>query len=310
MTSTEENNELKKDLESSIAQLKAEGFDGEIKASVYSISGRLEADVNGDKPGWAASIIKVPIMIATLEEVEKGNLSLFSGLKVDHRFTLETYDPVSLMPQGSSTNVSHLLYHMIVNSDNEATNMLANEIGIEKINKSMWNLGLGRTMLGHLLCPGVERHSSEFNKDGSNITCPNDMVGIMKHIYSDSHSKLGEWVRYASDLILSQTYPMYLNSGSFRNSRVKAKIGVISDPEAGSDVHEVGIIDNDLIVCVMLNKVNQNLFKNPLSVMYPIQSATSFDAFSRIIETISKHYFNGCQNSGLAVSQNSFSKNL
>jgi len=251
------NEELKNSLESTISNLK-ENFEGEIKVSLYDINKGLEADVDGNKIGWAASIIKVPIMITTLQEIEKGNLSLLSQLKVDHKYTLEPYDYTSKLADGSFIPTYKLLYHMMVESDNEAANILANEIGIENINKSVQDLGLEKTMLGHLLCPRAERYMSQFNLDGSNITCPNDMVTLMRHIYDRKFSKLESGVRLASDWILSHTFPSYLRKGKFEHKNIKAKVGYISDPEDGKDIHEVGIIDDNFIVCVMLNKVKQN----------------------------------------------------
>lgn len=251
---------LKKDLGRTIKELKREyGVDADIKVGLYNILDKTKISIDGNQLGWAASIIKVPLMVSILEEIEKDKLSLDTQLEVDHRFTLESSDFISRLPEGSYVPVKELLYHMIVESDNEATNILADEIGIDIVNNSAWNLGLGNTMFGHLLCSKAPRYSSKFNPDGSNVTCPDDMVTIMRHIYDDSFSKLSPRIRELSDSFLSATHPMYLNQGKFeKGKRIKAKIGLISDPEDGSDIHEVGIIDDYLIVCIMLNKFDQN----------------------------------------------------
>ncbi|MCW8965574.1 MAG: class A beta-lactamase-related serine hydrolase [Candidatus Pacearchaeota archaeon] len=250
-----ENRKLKRNLEQTIEGLQSlNDFSADIKVSVYDLDSRIHSSVSGNNYGWAASIIKVPIMISTLNEIEKGNLSLDTRLEVNHEFMLEPFDYVSRLPDKSSVPVINLMYHMIVESDNEATNILANEVGIDKINKDMKKLGMKNSMLGHLLCPNVPRHYSYKNIAGDNITCPNDMVKIMRHIYDDSFSKLSPSVRVGADVILSKTSPSYLGVGKFRNKNIKAKVGYISDIEAGSDMHEVGIVDNHLIVCVMLNK--------------------------------------------------------
>lgn len=251
--------ELKRDLERTVRDLKENyHVDADIKISLYNLPDKIKVSVDGNKLGWSASIIKVPIMVSVLEEIEKSKFSLDTLLKVDHRFTLELNDTVSMLPDGLYIPIKDLLYYMIVESDNEATNILANEIGIDTINNSAWNLGLKRTMLGHLLCPRVPRYSNKFNPDGGNVTCPNDMVAIMRHIYDDSFSQLSPKVRALSDQFLSYTRPLFLDQGKFEKRSIKAKVGLISDPEDGSDIHEVGIIDDSLIVCVMLNKFDQN----------------------------------------------------
>ena len=253
---------LKNDLKYGIKSLRVvEGIDADIKVSVYDIKTGLKANANGKRTGWAASIIKLPVMISTLQEIEKGNLSLNTKLKKDSKYTLEYCDMISTLQEGTPVPIKTLLEYMITASDNEATNMLADEIGIQKINRSMWDLGLKRTMLGHLLCPNVPRYTSKFNPDGSNITCPNDMVKIMRHVYDGSFSKLSPKVRELSDKYLSKTNPFYLNKGVFKKQKIKAKVGIISDPKDGNDTHEVGIINDHLIVCIMLNKINQKRLK-------------------------------------------------
>jgi beta-lactamase class A len=150
---------------------------------------------------------------------------------------------------------------MIVQSDNEATNILANYMGIEEVNNRIWNLGLNKTMLGHLLCPGAQRYTKDFNPDGSNITCTDDMVSAMRHIYDRKFSKLNTDSRLLSKIIMSNTHPYYMNNERFKHSKINSKVGMISDEENGDDIHEVGIIDNHLIVSIMMNKIGQNKIK-------------------------------------------------
>jgi len=262
----EKQKKLQNDLELIIRKAKDNYVDADIKVSAYDIKSGISASVNGKRKGWAASIIKVPVMVSVLQEVEKGNLNLDTRLPVDHRLMLEPYDYVSSLPEGSTLNVKDLLYHMIVDSDNEATNILINNIGgPRKINKTMWRLGLKGSMIGHLLCPNVPRYTHFFlNHNGDNITTPNDMVKIMRHIYDPSYKTLSNKIKSLSNTIMSFTYPSYLQNKKFNRKRIKAKIGVIFDPVDGADIHEVGIIDDNLIVCLMANKIGQktNNLKN------------------------------------------------
>ena len=252
---------LQEDLEKKVFDLE-KSIDAEIKVSVYDIDSKLKAEVNGDKIGWAASIIKLPILAVASQKISKGKLGLETNFIVDHKFTLEGGDFTSSLPYGSNIDMFSLLYHMIVESDNEATNMIVDNLGINNVNRAFKKLKLKKTMLGHLLCPDVPRYTSKFNEDGSNITSTNDMVKIMRHIYDRKFSKLNLDSRLLSDNIMSSTIPSFLNVGKFGKRHIKAKIGYISDAEDGEDLHEVGIIDNHLIVSIMMNKVGQNNGKN------------------------------------------------
>ena len=81
------------------------------------------------------------------------------------------------------------------------------------------------------------------------------MTKLLRHIYDKPYSKLSPFVRTCSDMILSRTQPSILSLGS---KRIKAKIGYISDIKDGADIHEVGIIDDEIILSVMLNKFDKN----------------------------------------------------
>ena len=159
---------LRKDLEETAERLEGP-LAGEVKVSIHDIPTGLAASVKGDRPGWAASVIKLPVLVAAAREIEEGRMSLGETLLVDHRFVLDPMDAVSRLPAGTRLPVRDLLDHMICASDNEATNILADRIGIGRVNEVAWGLGLARTMLGHLLCRGVPRHASAFNPDGSNV---------------------------------------------------------------------------------------------------------------------------------------------
>ncbi len=242
---------LKTNLTKTVNKLNNKDFDGEIKLSIYDIKTASSFDINGDSSGWAASIIKFPIMIAAMKEISNNNLNLEEKLIVDHKFTLERTDMISCIPNGALIPLPELVCEMIVNSDNEATNMIANRIGIETINNFMWDINMNNSMLGHLLCPKVPRYSSEFNKDGSNITTPNDMVKALRQVYDSKCSKLDANTRTLSDYFFKYT----------ERNKIKFKIGFISDDDYGDDVHEVGIIEDRLIYAIMINKVGQKAIK-------------------------------------------------
>lgn len=240
-------------------------FDGEIKISAYDITTGTSLHTKGYDSGWAASIIKVPVLVAVSEHIRQGKLALEDKLEVNHAFILEDYDTVSQLPHGCPVSVHYLLDKMIVNSDNTATNMLVDKIGIHTLNIYMWELGMNRSMLGHLLCPKVPRYTSPFNLDGSNITCPIDMARLFRHIYQRGFSKLEEETRVLSEYIMKRTKSHSFGPYPLRKSTAKTKAGFITDKEDGADQHYVGIIDDHLIVSFMLNKIGQKTLRSRAS---------------------------------------------
>lgn len=230
-----------------------EKYHGIAKVALYDLETGEHAKLRADEPGWAASIIKVPVMTAVLDKVHRGDLRLHDLLRIDHRLTLEEDDYVSTLPQGTEIPLVDCLYRMIINSDNEATNMLIEAMGgVEDFNDRMWKMGMNQSMLGHLLCYAVPRYTTKWNPDGNNITTPEDMLTILRHIYDPAFSSLSENVRVNADSILGHTGGWYRRDDSLR---VKRKVGFISCPEDGHDSHEVGIVGGSVLFAIMTNKM-------------------------------------------------------
>jgi beta-lactamase class A len=97
---------------------------------------------NGNKVVPSASLIKIPILLSLLKEVDRKNI------KLNSKYTLQPEDII-----GGSGDLqyeipfkkftyNHLAQKMISVSDNTATNILINKIGAEKIQNDIdaWNL--------------------------------------------------------------------------------------------------------------------------------------------------------------------------
>jgi beta-lactamase class A len=264
---------------------------GEIKVSVNDLETNTFCSVNGKNTGWAASIIKLPVMLYVLDCVDKGNMSLFDSIEVNHKYMLEFYDFTSRQPDGTKMHINNLIYHMIVESDNEATNLLVDHLGIKEFNNYMCSLGMNKTMLGHLLCPKVPRYTAEFNEDGSNITCTDDMNVCLRQIYDCSFSKLSIETREMAKSYMELTSSSVLKRGCFSSSKVNSKIGVIFDTECGGDNHEVGIVDDRFVVSLMVNKIKTPFQLGRLDLLKekPVNYLNMVNKY--VVETIGRYYY-------------------
>lgn len=112
----------------------------------------------------SASLIKTPIMLCALEEVEKGQLSLDTKIPMLSSHCVGDEAPV--IKNGSDVPLSILLEHMITDSNNSATNVLIDTLGMEKVNAFSRRIGLHDTVLRrHMLDyeaarQGRENHTS------------------------------------------------------------------------------------------------------------------------------------------------------
>lgn len=90
-------------------------------------TGEMLLDIGAGRPVSAASTIKVPILLAALEEVRLGRLSLRQAVPVSAEVIL---DDSEVFEYGARTMaLDELLYWMIVSSDNTATNVLIDLLG-------------------------------------------------------------------------------------------------------------------------------------------------------------------------------------
>lgn len=94
----------------------------------------------------AASLIKTAILLAALEEVRQGRLTLKDRLEVPQRALLP--DTMVFEEGPGFYRLEELLYWMIVDSDNTAANVILELIGLEAVNAYC----AGQLGLEHTLC--------------------------------------------------------------------------------------------------------------------------------------------------------------
>lgn len=102
---------------------------------------------NANRPYRAASTVKVPLMVEVFRAIERGALSL------DRSYTLLPADVapgtgvmLHITP-GSTLRLNDLIYLMISISDNTATNVLIDWVGMEAVNATMRELGMSGSCL-------------------------------------------------------------------------------------------------------------------------------------------------------------------
>jgi beta-lactamase class A len=128
-------------------------------------------NVNASMP--AASTIKIPVMVEVFRQMELGRIDLHSMLHVTSSDKDDGSGDLCYAPDGTPVTVDRLLWVMITESDNTATNMLIRLVGRTHINQTMARLGLRQTRL-----------SDDIRTDDDAIryalrTSPHDMVKLL-----------------------------------------------------------------------------------------------------------------------------------
>jgi beta-lactamase class A len=201
-------------------------------------------EINEEESYLAASIIKLPILIETLNQIKDG------VIRDDMMITLREEDKVpscgalNYLHNGIEVTIKDLYTLMIVLSDNTATNILINKLGIENINKTMNSLGLKNTRVNRLLYDEMEQ-----KKGKENYFSPKEMGLLLEQIYNGEliHEKISEEIQRIMKLQLMDSKIPYLLP---EDTVVAHKTG-----EATGITHDVGIIysKNPFILCFASN---------------------------------------------------------
>jgi N-acetylated-alpha-linked acidic dipeptidase len=124
-----------------------EGFDGRMAVYMQNLATGESVAVDADSTYETFSVIKVAIMATVMQRVKEGQLSLADRipLRINQRRipsgVLYSLDP------GLRPTIKDLLTLMIIISDNEATDALADLVGRDAVTRFMGSLGLHETKI-------------------------------------------------------------------------------------------------------------------------------------------------------------------
>ncbi len=221
-------------------------------------------------------------MIAAFNEIDRGSLSLDEQIVINHKFTLDPTSEISKRPENSYTNTSELLNCMILASCNESTNMLADRIGIKRINETMEKLGCKKTRLSHLLYSGAPLLDPGIDGTSSNTTTPNEITRLMKLIYTKevasersclnmiSILENGPEIRYKERNVNG-----YFRLGLPKETTIGSKVGLLAN-----DIMETAAINHDYILTIMSNNTKKEFIGLSVMLMSHI-SRILFDIYHK-----------------------------
>lgn len=93
----------------------------------------------------SASLVKMPVMVAVYEAIAAGQITRDERLTVLERHKVSGCGPTAGVPTGQTQSVRELLENMITISDNTATNILVERVGMDAVNRVCRRYGLFQT---------------------------------------------------------------------------------------------------------------------------------------------------------------------
>lgn len=129
------------------AVAKAEEAGAVLGVSVIAPDGRRFSH-NGSRRFRAASTVKIFVMVELFRRIEAGSLSLDDRRVVRAADRAQGSGVMLHLHDGIEMTLGDLLYLMMAISDNTATNLLIDAVGMDRVNATMQALGATRSRLG------------------------------------------------------------------------------------------------------------------------------------------------------------------
>ena len=150
---------------------------GTYSVCVWDAAGRQRYSLHEHAVRSAASLIKVPLAIAVLDTiVAQAAFGLDTPIMLREADRVDGTGGVDAAPAGTSKTVRELIGHALRESDNTASNLLIELVGIERVNG--W-------LQAHGLHTRLRRKFMDFDALAAgrdNTTSASDMCAIMQHV--------------------------------------------------------------------------------------------------------------------------------
>lgn len=224
--------------------------DGVVGVTIKDLVTGYTFSVNGDMVFTQASAIKLEILYELFKQQKEGKFSL------DDPLTMKKSDVVSgsgtlrrLTPGKVTMAVRDFMTMMIIVSDNTATNMMIDFVGMENVNRTARELGLPNTKLQRKMM-----NTQAWKEDRENLSTPNEATKLLEMIFkNESLDKASndEMLR-----IMSIPKNSRIRTLLPRGTRVAHKTGTV-----GGVVCDVGIVylkNRPFIVSGMANWLDNN----------------------------------------------------
>lgn len=144
-------------------------FEGELGVYVQNLASGEAYSWRADNPWYLASLIKIPVAAQVLAERQAGTLTLDERLTLAQSDFVDGAGPTNWHDPGTPISIRYLMEQMITVSDNTASDMLIDRVGLEAVNQR------ARTMIA----------ASGGNPD--KIGPISKLVGVRQGVYGELH---------------------------------------------------------------------------------------------------------------------------
>ena len=150
---------------------------GTLCLTVHDLSGGHSLRYHGDRRCRTASVIKLPMLVHTAMAVAEGTLSWSDRLRLTNAEKVGGSGVLTQLTDGLELTLRDVCVLMTIVSDNTATNMLIEHLGVAPINTRMRSLGLPLTTLYR---KSYTADTEESRPYGLGMTTPDEMADLVR----------------------------------------------------------------------------------------------------------------------------------
>lgn len=170
---------LKKEIEREIKQ-----FPGTAGIIFYDLTTGEKIEINPHEQFESASLVKLPIMVEVYNAMDRGEIKPDGWMELKESHKVGGSGILKNKPAGSRWTIKQLMELMITQSDNTATDMLTELVGMKAVEKTAGELGMTKTTLQRKIYA-----FEEIDRGRDNYTTPEDMFILLKEIYDGDKLK-------------------------------------------------------------------------------------------------------------------------
>ena len=232
--------EWKKEIEKIISQV-----EGKVCVNFYDLNKNNGFSINGDKKVLSASMIKLLILAELMKKISEDKFSLSDTIMMANFMKTGGDGVLKELNAGHHFTLKELATLMIIVSDNQATNILIDFLGMENINLLGKELRLKETFLGRKMMDIEAR-----KKGYDNYTCADDISLLLKLIYQEKLINK-EASQLMLDILLKQQQGERLQRYLPSDIKIAHKCGDLDNLENDGGIIWIG--DKAYILVVLTN---------------------------------------------------------
>lgn len=210
----------------------AQRLDGVLGYAIKDLSTGESFYLNADLVFPTASSIKLTVLLELLRQAEEGKLSLDEKHTVRRTETVAGDPILYMLGDGTVTmTLRDLATFMVVLSDNSATNILIDRVGMANVNAGIARLGLTQT---HLRRRMIDLEAAR--RGNENVSTPRELTALLEKIRAGQTLNPARTEEYFSLLRLPKT--------SLFNQALPSTVPIADKPGALEAVRcDAGIIE-------------------------------------------------------------------